>query len=61
MTLHEFASNLWEGWSVVALVILALMVFQTIREELAAEDGSVAEIVGFLLAVAVGIYFGGFR
>lgn len=61
MTLAEFARNLYDGWLVVASIILALMVLATVREEWQAPDGNRVEVVGGLALIALGIYLGGFR
>jgi heme A synthase len=61
MSLHEFTSNVVEGWTTVALIILALMVFQTVREEWVADDGSRFEAGIGLALIVLGIYLGGFR
>lgn len=57
----ELLRNLWEGWTVVALVILALMVLATVREEWSSPEGSRFEVLVGLVLIAVGIYLGGFR
>lgn len=59
--LHEFTSNVVQGWTAVALVILALMVVQTIREEWLADDGNRFEACIGMALIFLGIYLGGFR
>ena len=61
MTAGEFMERLWDGWTVVALIILALMVCATVREEWTSPEGSRFEVALGVVLIAVGIYLGGFR